>query len=470
MIAALKRQTKVIWSLEGNGLNDFDLRKLTEKDVGALRIVYSPDYVKEVLDFLHKLKALRNDRILNIPIMIDVTERAQAKVVFPEKALEVEYGSTITVGIHPGCDVIIKTDSWDQLFKLDELAYVGYGSTILRVTERNEQDIKAKVIHSGIVQPGAEIQVPASRKSFSILDLSNIDIESFKDLDVDYVILPGVTAREVALAKKKITYNGKLPWVVVKIDAKNIYDQLDEILEEADGVMVCRRELALTTNPATIPMLGKDIIQRSFAKAKLIIMASEMLASMRFNPTPTRAEVSDIANAVIDGSDAVVLSEEIELGPYKDRAYAVCNSIIEDLEQESVIAINWQRSEVEIENELDAVAYHAYRTADRLKAKAIVCITKSGNTALRLASFRIPIPIIAVTFSEDVKRKLSLVRGVSSVILDIDPNLDEVLPAVNDKLKRDSWLSQGDRIVFVTVTLSSVGREASNLFTVQRLE
>jgi pyruvate kinase len=118
---------------------------------------------------------------------------------------------------------------------------------------------------------------------------------------------------------------------------------------------------------------------------------------------------------------------------------------------------------------MDAVSFAAYRTARRVQAKAIVCITKAGNTALKLASFRAPVPIIAVTFSPDVLRKLSVVRGVDGLVLGVDPKIDDVLPVVNDRLLRDSWLQSGDRIVFISVTLSSLGREASNLFTVQQL-
>ncbi len=131
--------------------------------------------------------------------------------------------------------------------------------------------------------------------------------------------------------------------------------------------------------------------------------------------------------------------------------------------------VNWTPRDRVIENEFEAVAYHAYKTAERVKAKAIVCITRNGNTALRLASFRIPFPIIAVTFTAQTQRRLSLVRGVNSLLLDINPALDEVLPVVKDKLGSYSWLKSGDSIVFITVTLSPVGREASNLLTVQKL-
>ncbi|MEZ4742576.1 MAG: pyruvate kinase alpha/beta domain-containing protein [Bdellovibrionota bacterium] len=143
--------------------------------------------------------------------------------------------------------------------------------------------------------------------------------------------------------------------------------------------------------------------------------------------------------------------------------------VVKDIEANESISINWVKEEPIIHNEFDAVSRQAYKTAKRLKVRAIVCLTKEGNTALRLSSFRQQKPIIALTFSEEVNRKLSLVRGVDGVCLDIDPAIEEVLPAVNDLLKRRCELQPGDKFVFVTVTLSSVGRESSNLFTVQQV-
>jgi pyruvate kinase len=119
---------------------------------------------------------------------------------------------------------------------------------------------------------------------------------------------------------------------------------------------------------------------------------------------------------------------------------------------------------------MDAIAYNAYLTAERVRAKAIVCVTKEGNTALRLASYRAPVPVIAVTFSDRVARKLSLARGVQSLVLRTDPNIGQVLPIVNDQLVRQSWLKPGDKIIFVSITLSSVSAKGSNLFTVQQLQ
>ena len=276
---------------------------------------------------------------------------------------------------------------------------------------------------------------------------------------------------DIAELRKYFLKNGNFcPWIVLKIDSDQVYTKLSQMFPLVDGVMISRMEMALSIQPSMVPLLTKEIIQQANDAAKVVFIASEMLGSMRWNATPTRAEVSDIANAVADGTDAVVVSEEIANGPHLKRAIDLVEKILEDVEDKSGVQINWQKREPAIESEMDAVGYAAYKTAERTGAKAIVCITVSGNTALKLASFRAPVPIIAVTFSDDTNGKLRLVRGVSTIVLDTAPKIDEVLPVVNDRLLRDSWLKAGDTIIFVSITISSVERENSNLFTVQKLQ
>ena len=287
---------------------------------------------------------------------------------------------------------------------------------------------------------------------------------------MEYIVLPGIDAGEeinkFRARLQKMTQD--LPWLILRIDSMDVYKKLDTLLPYVEGVLISRRELALTTNPATIPMITKEINQIADDHAKIVLTASEMLGSMRRGATPTRAEVSDIANAIHDGSDALVLSEEVAHGPFAVQALGVIDRIIVDTEKPAQRELNWIKLKPTIETEMDAIAYHAYRTAQRVGAKAIVCVTKGGNTALKLASFRAPIPVIAVTFSSRVARKLSLARGVQPIVLQVDPNFGEVLTEVNDQLIRQSWLKAGDKIIFVSITISSVSARGSNLFTVQR--
>ena len=469
-----KQKTRVICSLDSHNLSEDYAKTLAKNsEVSCIRIVYNPQKTKEILKFIASFNhhSSKNPNH-HVTVMIDVGSLPRGVINFT-KFEKLEYGQTLSISkIGGGGDIELEVyEKWSHLFALDKIVFFGFGSIECVVTDILKNVINVKVVKGGDLTPGTAVHVPTTRKAPSIFDLSYIDIKPFQELKVSYVVLPGIrTAREVAVARKKLkSIAGTCPWLIIRVDHLDVYKNISEILKEADGVFISRRELALTMNAATVPMVCKEVIRESNEKAKLVIIASEMLASLQFNPTPTRAEVSDVANAVIDGTDAVVLSEDISHGKYLIKSVNLCQSIILDVEEEAGVEENWTKQDLGIKNELDAVTYHAFKTAQRVQAKAIVCVTKEGNTALRLASFKIPMPIIAVTFSELVKSRLSLVRGVESIVLNVDPSLDELLPTVNKLLIRDGWLRSGDKIVFVTVTLSSIGREASNLFTIQNL-
>ena len=470
-----KHQTKIICSLDSVGLKPDYAKDFSDRtDIAALRILYDPRNTKKILEFIPLVEEFRSPELNKIPIMIDVGSFPRASVANVKLEEDLQYAQILNISkIGKGGDIEINTEDWQSLFAENESVFFGFGSIECRVLEIGKEQAKVKVLKGGGLVAGTAVHVPATRKAPSIFDLSYIDIKPFQELGVDYVVLPGVnSAREIAVVRKKLDNDrSKCPWLLIRVDHLDVYEKVNDLLDEADGVLISRRDLALTMEAATVPMVCKEVIRECNKKAKLAIIASDILGSLQFNPTPTRAEVSDIANSVMDGTDAIVLSEEVAHGKHLMRGLSLCQSIILDVEEQQTEAdINWKKEELAIHNELDAVSFHAYKTAQRVKAKAIVCLTKEGNTALRLASFRTSVPVIAVTFSEEVKSRLSLVRGVYSMVLDIAPHLDEVLPVVNKQLKREGWLRSGDKIVFVTVTLSSVGREASNLFTIQSVD
>lgn len=469
-------QTKIIWSIESEMLNQNLAEQVATTNINALRIIYAKDREDQVSEFIHLIQKMRAPVLPKIPIMLDVSNRARGQIMRFHCPAVMEFGQEVTLipdggtGATKG-DIEVRTSYWKDLFRENVEVYLGFGAIVLNVLRIKDDKVTAQVKQGGVLQEGIDVHVPETRKNPTLFDLSFVKLEKLKNSGIDFVLLPGISlGRELDVIRKRIhAFEGNKPWLIVRIDNKDAYDNLDEILDATHGVMISRRELALTMKSTQVPMMTKEIIFKCNNKAKLAIVESEMLASMRYNPTPTRAEVSDIANAVIDGTDAVVISEEIARGNYARRALNLCYSIIKDIEQKGGIDINWHRKELSISNEMDAVSFQAIKTAERVKAKAIVCITQHGNTALRLASFRVSSPVIAVTFSEEVQRQLALVRGVTAIALNSDPNLDQILPDIREHLKKYSWLNAEDRIVLVTVTISSIGYEASNLFTVQKL-
>jgi pyruvate kinase len=468
--------TKMVWSFSSQVLDEALARRIANEKVTALRLVFHGDSEDRIPKFIEQFRRAHNPKTgEQASIMVDLSDGARAHLTGLQEAEEVHFGQTITMS-----PVTSKSESkfkvqvryWDGLFREGAMVYMGYGHVVLKVTSLSRDKVELSVIQGGTVYPNMEIHIPETRAKRGLDSIEDKNLQRICDLHVEYIVLPGITdPAEIASFQSRIeTMTKDPPWTILRIDSIDAYRRLDDLLPLVDGILISRRELALTTNPVSIPMLTKEINQKADDYAKIVLTASEMLGSMRRGPTPTRAEVSDIANAINDGSDGLVLSEEVAHGPFAVQALQVMGRIIEDTEARGSADLNWMKLTPAIETEMDAVAYNAYLTAERVRAKAIVCVTKEGNTALRLASYRAPVPVIAVTFSDRVARKLSLARGVQSLVLRVDPNIGEVLPIVNDQLVRQSWLKPGDKIIFVSITLSSVSAKGSNLFTVQQLQ
>jgi pyruvate kinase len=464
----------VIWSLKSTDFSGDQAKLIKESKVDGIRISYSLTQKKEALSFLSDLKSAYGD-VSNMPfVMLDVTPPARGKVVGLEEELILEAGQKVGIaksGSSKTADVFVDSESWDQLFEEKATIFLGYGDAVLKIKKVSSELVEAEVVSGGVLKPNMELHVPETKK-VSDIKVDDLDFEKFLELGVNGIVLPGNSSSEQLkeVRSKYPSNSAESPLVIYRIDSESAISKLDSLIENVDGVIISRRELALTSNPSLVPIQTKEMIQLCRNKAKIVMVASEMLGSMNYNATPTRAEVSDIANGVYDGADALMLSEDIASGKYASKAYGIAHDIICDLEDSGdKHDQNWVSGGVDINSEMDSICVNAMTTAKRVGAKAIVCITKSGNTAVRLSSLNHEKPIVAVTFDDKVKRKLDILRGVEGMVLRVDPNIDEVLPEVNELLKERSNLNIGDRIVFVTVTLSSLGLEASNLFTIQTI-
>ncbi len=476
MIQENAPHTKVVWSFSSHVLDQDLARRVADEKVAAIRLAFHGDSEDRIPKFIESFRqAHQPQKGEQASIMVDLSEGSRAQLAGLSENAEIQFGEKVTMSpldSKSQSRFKVQVRYWDGLFREGAMVYMGYGHVVMKVVSVSKEQVVLDVIQGGTVFPNMEIHIPETRVRRGLESFDDKHLKKICDLHVEYLVLPGITdGEEIGKLRSRLANLTKdMPWVILRIDSMAVYKKLEELLPLVDGILISRRELALTTNPATIPMLTKEIIQKADDHAKIVLTASEMLGSMRRGPTPTRAEVSDIANAINDGSDALVLSEEVAHGPFAVQALGVMDRIIADTEKRSSSDLNWMKLTPSIENEMDAIAYNAYLTAERVRARAIVCVTKEGNTALRLASYKAPVPVIAVTFSQRVARKLSLARGVQPLVLNVDPNIGEVLPVVNNELLRQSWLKPGDKIVFVSITLSSVSAKGSNLFTVQVLQ
>jgi pyruvate kinase len=292
--------------------------------------------------------------------------------------------------------------------------------------------------------------VPLEIPGFTQKDAEDLQVAI--EEQVDYVALSfvrkpqDIRTVQTALAERSST----IP-VIAKIERPEALTCIDEILDIADGVMIARGDLALELSPEEVPLLQKRIIAQANQKGKPVITATQMLESMTRHPSPTRAEASDVANAVLDGTDAVMLSAETSTGSYPVEAVEVMDRIIRQTEKEVLTPRHTLDSTTPtLLSTPEAVCETAVSLSRLVGAQAIVVFTESGHTAMLLAHHRPPVPILALTPSQSVTRQLALVWGVCSFVFPQIDDTDERIHAAQDHLKKLGQLHEGQLMVIVT--------------------
>ncbi|MCD6307746.1 MAG: pyruvate kinase, partial [Candidatus Latescibacteria bacterium] len=332
------------------------------------------------------------------------------------------------------------------------------GKLELRVEQVRPEDVKTTVIiggelkpHKGMNLPGVSISAPAiSTKDFK-------DIEFAVSEEFDMLALSFVRTPDDVLKLRKLleNYNADIP-IVAKIERGEAVHSFDDILGCADGIMIARGDLGVELPSEQVPLIQKRLIADCNKAGKPVITATQMLESMISSPRATRAETSDVANAVIDGSDAVMLSGETAVGEYPVKALETMRSIVEGVETEigkgrSFVDLMQAESSIE-----DAVTAAACRAAELLDAKAIVAYTQSGSTAMRLSKYRPKTLIIALTPFEKIRRRMSIYWGIRSLIVRAVPDTESMVETAGKAVAEHGFASQGDIIVITSGTPISV--------------
>ena len=288
------------------------------------------------------------------------------------------------------------------------------------------------------------------------IDEENVDFACVND--ADFVACPFVgNLEEITKVKELIKSHGKNIGIIVKIDCKDGYDNLDDILEIADAIMINRDELGVDISYEDLPGVQKDIVRRANEAAKVVILTTQMLYSMVYNPRPTRAEVSDVANAIFDGVDAVMLTEETAIGDYPCEALETVDRIIRTVEKNN--AVDAERFEVEgykmsISHAVSMTTKHLLEAVD---VKSIVTYTKSGTTARFIARYRPNVPVLAVLPDRESARKLVITRGIVPYIEPKILSMEEMLSNASAYSKKVGLVEVGD-LILITAGQPDTGK------------
>jgi pyruvate kinase len=329
------------------------------------------------------------------------------------------------------------------------------GNVKLEVTNKDEKRVTCRVAEGGVIRSYRGINLPDTKISAPSLTRKDID-----DLDfglkngVDFIALSFVRVKDdITSLKEMIKNRGEDTPVIAKIEKPEAIENIDDIIECADGIMVARGDLGAETSPQDVPVLQKMIIRKCNLKGKPVITATQMLESMISHPRPTRAEASDVANAIFDGTDCVMLSEETAIGEYPVKTVKVMADIARRAEGEMISDGLYHSSQSiaqPLEGELhEAVSYHACKITDLVHPKFIIAFTLSGKTASLLSKYRPSVPIIAMSPNENILRRLSLFCGVYGVYIGMVKSTERLLDQAERITVRMNLCREGDTVVYV---------------------
>ena len=290
------------------------------------------------------------------------------------------------------------------------------------------------------------------------IDENNVDFACAND--VDFIACPFVSnLDEIKKVKDILEKNNKKDiGLIVKVDCKEAYDNIDEIISFADSIMINRDELGVEVPYQDLPNVQKEIIRKANDNTKEVILTTQMLHSMIYNPRPTRAEVSDVANAIIDGVDAVMLIEETAIGNYPKEALETIDRIIKYVESQNSLIENDVKNSDQKMSIAHAISISTKHIIDSLDVNNIVTYTKSGSTAKFIAKYRPKVPVLAVVPTKEKARKLTLTRGITTFIEPKTLMMDEMLENAALYSKESGLAKEGDYIL-ITAGQPDLGKE-----------
>ena len=326
------------------------------------------------------------------------------------------------------------------------------GRMVLEVTEIKGQEVHTIVKLTGPLSNNKGINLQGGGLSAPALtDKDKDDIISAAKLDADFVAVSFPrSASDIIECRKLLQDAGGNAAIVAKIERAEALDKLDEIIEASEVIMVARGDLGVEIGDAELPAIQKDLIKRARSMDRVVITATQMMESMVENPIPTRAEVFDVANAVIDGTDAVMLSGETAAGKYPVKVVEAMGRICEEAEKQRSTRVSDHRVDLTFGRIDEAVAMATMYTANHLKVDGIAALTESGSTPLWMSRISSGLPIYALTQHEHTKRRMTLYRGVYPMSINIDDVKQYQLSAHAQKVLLEKGVVENDDLILIT--------------------
>ena len=471
------RHTRIVATVGPASRSEEILGRLLEEGVDVFRLNAShatPEFFRDVVPRIRRL-AQERERIVAIlldlrgpKIRVGRLAPADGIALGRGQRLQLVYGDFEGDALRIPCTyahLATDVEPGDLLLLDDGLLSVRVVAT------RPPGEVEVEVVEGGVLRSNKGINVPGRALSTPAFDAKDLaDLEIGLEVGIDYVALSFVRRGEDVVAlREQLHRRGAVVPIVAKIEKPQAIDALEEILDETDAVMVARGDLGVEVPPEEVPSLQKRIIARANARGRPVITATQMLESMIEHSRPTRAEASDVANAIFDGSDAVMLSGETASGRYPVEAVRMMARIAHEAESSEFYGrIDLDHVLEDFDRERRAVAINADRLAEELDARCLAVYTLSGATALALSKLRPRRPILALCPDVAVCRRMALEHGIVPLQVDYYESTDDMLGEGDRLLLETGFVDAGDCVVVVGGTRQFAG--VSNMIQIRRLQ
>jgi pyruvate kinase len=446
------RKTKIVATVGPVSNGDIVLEKMIQTGVDVFRLNYSHGTREEHLNTIETIRKISQKNKKSVGILQDLGGPKIRVGELENGKVDLATGSTVTLTSSHNSfsdSIPINYKYLHEDVKVGDKILMADGTIELKVESIDNLKVNCLVIHGGELLSKKGVNLPASHLRISAFtDKDKEDLFSGIKAGVDFVALSFVRSGKDVLEVREILNSIEHPpSLIAKIEKPQAVENIDEILPLVDGVMVARGDLGVEMPYYSVPMIQKEIIQKARASFKPVITATQMLSSMVNSPRPTRAEAADVANAVLDGTDALMLSDETAVGQFPIEAITTLHQIAKHVEKDLKFPQEISANE---HNIAAAISKSAADLAYKLKAKAIFASTTSGNTAKIISSFRPSCPVYGLTHRESVKRILHLNFGIFPAACPHFHTADEVFFYSKEYATANNIAKEGDIIIVVS--------------------
>ncbi len=449
------KKTKIVATLGPACADKEVLRRMIQEGVNVCRLNCSHGSHEDHLKSIQLIRELNDEMGLNVAILADLQGPKIRTYEMENNGVMMENGAIVTIVTEKIVGTAEKFGISYSFMPRDvqpgEIILLDDGKLQMEIVSTNgESEIKAKIIHGGILSSKKGVNLPNTKISLpSLTEKDRADLEFALSHEVDWIGLSFVrSARDIIELKHIISNRQAKARVIAKIEKPEAVDDIDAIVNVADALMVARGDLGVEVPYQNVPLIQKMLIRKGHQYAKPVIVATQMMESMITNISPTRAEVNDVANAVLDGADAVMLSGETSVGKFPVEVIQTMSNIVKEMEKFDGI---YHKEELPEKSQSrfisDSICFNACRLAQRVEANAIITMSYSGYTSYKIASQRPNAPIFVFTGNKEIITQLNLVWGVRAFYYDKKVSTDHTIADIKYLLAKDGLLKQGDLVI-----------------------